>query len=258
VHLQRALNLITYWLYAMGKHSLQSPFIYDLYKNVIKNKLSLPFTQYDEIRKKYKSSSQKIEVSDYGSGSLKSTSNIRKVADIASYGISKRRYSEILYRLIDYFQFEHVIELGTSLGINTLYMSHVSDASVVTFEGDQTLAEMAKKMFSTHRKNNIKVIQGDINTQLPHYLEQSKPIDLVFFDANHQYEPTIQYFEWCLARSHNKSCFVFDDIHLTKEMEKAWEYIKQHYRTIISIDLYQIGIVFINPELTKQHYVLEA
>lgn len=242
----------------MGRHSLQSPFLFDLYKNVIQREPQALFPQYEAVRRKLKSSSVKISVTDFGAGSIRSNSETRKVSDIANYGVSKRRYSEILYRLARYLKCRHVVELGTSLGLNTLYLAHEGATKVATFEGAQSLATLASENFRAFDKKNIEIVTGNIDETFTNYLSDHKDVDLYFFDANHRYEPTIAYFETALSHSHEQSCFVFDDIHLSKEMERAWQAIKTHPRTSLSIDLYQIGIVFINSGLTNQHYVLEA
>ncbi len=158
--------------------------------------------------------------------------------------------------MIRYMKCTNVLELGTSLGINALYLSLYRNCTVTTFEGSGSLANIANELLEDQREN-VQVIEGNIDDTLPHFLEQSDKLDFVYFDANHRYNATLKYYDLCLRKSHNTTCFVFDDIHLTPEMEKAWIWIKNHYQVTLTIDLYQIGIVFINPDLSKQHYVLE-
>ena len=49
---------------------------------------------------------------------------------------------------------------------------------------------------------------------------------------------------------------IIADIHWSKEMQQAWDTIKNHYQVTLSIDIYQMGIVFFNPEIRKQDYIL--
>jgi predicted O-methyltransferase YrrM len=81
-------------------------------------------------------------------------------------------------------------------------------------------------------------------------------VDFVFFDGNHQKQPTINYFEICLQKAHEKSVFVFDDIHWSEEMEQAWAYIKNHPKVTVTIDLFWIGIVFFRTEQVKEHFII--
>ena len=80
---------------------------------------------------------------------------------------------------------------------------------------------------------------------------------IVFFDANHRYEPTIRYFEQCLEKAHEGSCFVFDDIYWSDEMKKAWQFIKDHPSVTVSLDVFWLGIVFFHKRQVKQDFVLK-
>ena len=39
-------------------------------------------------------------------------------------------------------------------------------------------------------------------------------------------------------------------------MENAWNYIKTHEKTTLTIDLFYIGIVFIKSELSKENHII--
>ena len=254
----RIKSYLNYWLDAVSIHSLHAPFVYELYKKVLtKKRPSKEYAAIEQVREKFKASKYAIEVNDLGAGSQKTKDATRQVADIASSGITKRKYSEIMAQMIDYLDCQHIVELGTSLGVNTLYLSLKADTKVTTFEGSGSLVNIASELLEDQRQN-VTVVAGNINETLPGFLENSKKLDFIYFDANHQYRPTLHYFDLCLAKTHDKTCFVFDDIHLSREMEKAWQWIKDHYQVTLTLDLYQMGFVFINPELRKQHYVLEV
>jgi len=79
---------------------------------------------------------------------------------------------------------------------------------------------------------------------------------LIFFDANHRYEPTLRYFKLCLEKIEEDSIFIFDDIYWSKEMRKAWEEIKEHEAVRQTLDFYQIGIVMFRKTQPKQHFRL--
>ena len=249
---------MSYWLDAVNIHSLQSPFVYEVYKNVIdKRKRVSADPQIEKIREKFKSSLNVIEVNDLVSWSSIEYSEYRNVTDIASYGVTEKKYSQIMLGLIQYMNFKNVIELGTSLGINTLYLSKPDQTQVTTFEGSTSLVNIATELLNDQRKN-VQVVEGNIDTSLPKFLETSPPIDLAFLDANHSYNPTLKYFDLLLGKSHDETCFIFDDIHLSREMNEAWKHIRGHYQVTLTLDLFQIGMVFINPEIRKRHYVLET
>jgi len=151
-----------------------------------------------------------------------------------------------------------IVELGTSFGINALYLSEAKGATVTTFEGAPAIADIAALTFEFAGKENIRLTVGNIDQTLPAFLQQVRQVDFVFIDANHMYGPTIRYFEWLLKKIHERSVLVVDDIHCSPGMERAWEEIKGHRLVYGSADLYRCGIVFFDPSLNKQHVILQV
>ena len=78
--------------------------------------------------------------------------------------------------------------------------------------------------------------------------------DLVFIDGNHKKEATLRYFNLLLPYVHSNSIVIFDDIRWSNEMEMAWCEIYSHKNIKLSIDLFNLGIVFFNEKLIKQHF----
>ncbi len=146
------------------------------------------------------------------------------------------------------------MEIGTSLGISTagLHLGN-PDANIITLEGCTNTAAIAKKNFRKFDFKNIELIIGRFDKTL-HKVLQHKTYDLIYFDGNHQKEPTINYFEKCLQHIHNDSVFIFDDIYWSKGMSLAWQHIKQHPKVTITVDTYYWGIVFFRKEQKKEHF----
>jgi len=101
---------------------------------------------------------------------------------------------------------------------------------------------------------NIEIVVGNIDEKLPSILEAVEKIDLIFFDANHRSDALINYFEQCISKIHNNTILIVDDIYWSKDMAQAWDAIKNHDKVRSTIDLFQIGIVFFNPDLPAKHY----
>lgn len=182
----------------------------------------------------------------------------RKVKDIASYSTINPKYGEILFRLINYFSCKTIIELGTSLGIGTAYLAKVSkNNQIYSIEGCPQLVKLAQNNLTSINIKHVNLLQGSFDEVLPEVLNKIEQIDFVFFDGNHRYEPTLRYFNMCIEKIHNESIFVFDDIHWSPEMEKAWNEIKRNKKVRQSFDLFQLGIVFFKKELSKQNFTLK-
>jgi predicted O-methyltransferase YrrM len=186
---------------------------------------------------------------DFGAGSKVFTGSERKISKISKVGITKEKYAKLLFRLVEYFKCESIVELGTSIGLTTLYLaSPISNSSVYSFEGNPALCAFAEKQFSKAGQKNIRVIQGNFEDTFPVFIKSIDKIDFLFVDGNHRKEATLNYFNLALSKKHNDSIFVFDDIYWSQQMQEAWMEIKSNPNVKIAIDIFQFGIVFFREE----------
>ena len=193
-----------------------------------------------------------------GAGLAVSGGSERKISNIARYAGTPPRFSRLLARLIGRFQAQTVVELGTSLGLNALYMALANPAThLYTLEGSKCIASLAGKHFKSLGAQNIRIIEGNIDQSLETVLAGLSKIDLLYMDANHRYEPTIRYFEQVLPKLHQNSLVVLDDIHWSAGMNRAWQEIKTKPEVSLSLDLFEVGILFFDPDLPKAHYILK-
>ncbi len=244
---------MSYWLDAVNEHSLHSPFLYDFYTRVIRAG-SERATDIERLRRKLCADTRTIRVNDLGSGNRTQ----RRVAEIARTSITPRKYSELFARIIDHINARSILELGTSFGINTLYLARRPGCHVATFEGSDEIAAIAALTFEFANARNIQLIRGNIDNTLATHLQSVRTLDFVYLDANHRYEPTLQYFHAILPRLSDKSIVVVDDIHSSREMERAWAGMKRNKLVYASADLFRCGILFFDPSLNKQHVILQV
>ncbi|MFN3403135.1 MAG: O-methyltransferase [Cytophagaceae bacterium] len=194
---------------------------------------------------------------DYGAGSSLNKSNIRSISSISKYAEKPADLAQLLFRLVEFFKPTTIFELGTSLGLTTTYLSKAyPEARLYSFEGCPETLKKAIENFHCIGCQNITTIEGNIDDTLKETLSKISSLDFVFFDANHRYKPTLEYFNQCLKKINNNSVFIFDDIHWSSEMEKAWEEIKAHPSVNVSIDLFHLGIIFFRKEQVKEHFIL--
>ena len=245
-------------LASKNEHSLHSPFVFDLYTKIVKDKKRLPIqAEIENLRKKLLKNKSVIEITDFGAGSQIYKTNHRQIRQIAKSAEKAPRFGRLLFRLIQHFKPSTIFDLGTSLGITTLYESKAYESGkVFTFEGCPETAKIAKENFKTLNCENIEVIIGNLDETLSEKLNEIEQLDFVFFDANHRYEPTVRYFEMCMTKANEETVFVFDDIHWSDEMHEAWQYVSNHPSVMISIDLFFIGLVFFRKNQPKQYFIL--
>lgn len=256
--------LLAYFRYlsrARDEHALHSPFLFALYTRVIRVKTGAKawFIPIRVLRKQLRKSRQVITIADYGAGSKVNESRQRTVGDIARNSQKPARFGRLLFRLIQRFEARIIVDLGTSLGMTTACMAEATKSyggRVLTFEGCPETAAVARQNFDQLGIQNVEIVVGNLDETLAPQIALLKPVDFVFFDANHRYEPTVRYFETCLTNIHNDTVFVFDDIHWSDGMEQAWAYIKKHPSVSLTVDLFWVGLVFFRQEQPKQDFIL--
>jgi predicted O-methyltransferase YrrM len=237
-------------------HGIHSPFVFELVSKALKQPVPATLKFIENRRRHLLRDHRFIWMEDYGAGSRTVNGHKRKVSDIARSSLKPQKYAELLYKLVHYYQPHHVLELGTSLGITTAYLSAAAP-QLTTVEGAPAVASIANDFFEQAQLKQIQLTVGNFDVVLnDDFLKQVQP-DMVYIDGNHRKEPTIRYFNLLLPYMQEDAWIVFDDIHWSREMEEAWEYIKAHEAVTLSLDFFFIGIVFFKKSfLVKQHYTI--
>ena len=292
VALYRAKSWLRHQLTAWntGGEGVHSPYLFEWVRMVMMDKNAYYiWGEIERCREKMLRDERELEFVDYGSA-IKSRSlengseaayslefrDVRRVCDIARRSLAKRKYAQMLSRLVNWLGSPlltspsrggigdetledrkglTIVELGTSLGVTTAYMAAMDSRNrVVTFEGCEAVANIAKENWKALNINNIECRVGEIDAeQLTRDIEH---LDVAFIDANHTYVSTCKYFDVLAGKVREKSVIVVDDIHYSEEMEKAWKAICADERVTSTIDLYQMGLVFFDKHYWKRHYTM--
>lgn len=258
---QLAFKYLQYYFTASnGKgHGLHSPFVFDFIIHVLNDRKTCPaYNKVEELREQLLSVNQEIEVEDFGAGSSIDKTNKRRIASIARHAAKPKKYGQLLYRMVQYYKSSAILELGTSLGITTSYLALANPlAKIMTIEGSPSIASIAKRNFNSLSIENTKIVEGNFDSVLSQVINNFSSIDFIFIDGNHREEPTIRYFNKIIGKTKKNSIVVLDDIHWSKEMEGAWQTIKNHSLVKCTIDLFFMGIVFFRDEFhEKQHFTV--
>jgi predicted O-methyltransferase YrrM len=214
------------------------------------------YDQVEELRSRLIQDSRKVVVEDLGAGSAFLKTQERSIRSIARNAAKSKKFGQLLFRIARYYKPAIILELGTSLGITSSYLSvAVPQSKLVTVEGSGEIARVARENFQKLELRNISLVEGNFDEQLPVILSDLKAVDLAFIDGNHRKEPTERYFQQLLPKLHNNSLLIFDDIHWSEGMEAAWKSIGEHPDVRCTIDLFFIGIVSFRQEFhEKQHF----
>lgn len=235
-------------------HWVHSPFTFSTLNNVIFEQTPYyNFASIENLRQKLLHDKSPIALKTIGTSKAKNTTVAKEVKNSAK----SPRLAQLLQRLCVSNESQYIVELGTNLGISTAYLaSNNSKSTVYSLEGQPELCKLAKANFQKLNINNINILEGDIDNTLPQLINKIPQIDLLFIDANHQYQATINYYNLAKSKIHKNSIIIFDDIHWSQGMQQAWNEIRQDPDIRLSIDIFHMGIVWFNTDIPKQHYIV--
>jgi predicted O-methyltransferase YrrM len=243
-------------------YGIHSPFLYNLAdKCIFSRESSADFRLLEQKRKELHNDHTEIYVLDFGQGTKRFTKSSgiesikyrRKISSIARNSLQNRNMCRLMWRLSKYFSPKTILELGTSLGITTSYLSQaVPDSKIITLEGCPQTAARAEMLFEECGASNIDLYVGQFDHTLPKALEQLGQVDMAYLDGDHSYKAVMQNFNTILGHLHPGSVLIVDDIRWSKGMKEAWCDMAAHPKVTLAVDLYKTGILFFNPALSKQ------
>ena len=257
-NLRFAKDYLLHRFKAKNRHGIHSPFVYRLVDKVIYDfEAKKVYIDVENLRKQLLIDNRIITITDLGAGSHINNNRQKRVNDIARNALKPPRLAQLLYRLVADLKPNNIIELGTCLGITTLYLQKAApDAKVYTLEGCPETAGIAKEAFKKGNINNVNLITGNFDDTLRDVIDNLDTLDFVFVDGNHQKEATLKYFEWCLPKVNENNLLIFDDIYWSEGMKAAWSEIKAHPKVTITIDLFWIGLVFFKGGRVKEDFLI--
>lgn len=251
--MHRILSFAKYLISAKGVHGAHSDFVYKLFFDVFNDdKVFYAFSKIESKRAKLKKMSSVIEVVDFGAKGDGQTVTTRVVSQIAAKSLKHPRYARLLFRLVNFMNYTDILELGTSLGITTLYLSAATKGSVITIDASEAISKIASGLNEEHRKINYRM--NSFDKELPNLKNQS--FDFIFIDGDHKGESLLRYYELLRPRLKENGCIVVDDINWSPDMSAAWKQLCGKPDINLSLDLFELGILFSRPGMVKQHHVI--
>lgn len=251
-------NFITYLIKAKGRHSIHSPFVYDLYESCIVNPKKPSYHhRIEKQRRKLISNNSTIIINDLGAGSNIEKSNKRKINQIAKHSTKSSKDAQFIACFAKKINATNIIELGSSFALTTARIALANpSAKIYSVEGCNNIANIAKSNLEELNIDNVNIMVGNFDEIFPDLLQKIKA-DLIFIDGNHTKKSTLHYFNLALEKINPQSFIIFDDIYWSQGMTEAWNTIIENPRVSISINLFHFGIVSINSDFSKQDFVLK-
>ena len=261
-------RIVAWWKFyrrAVTKYKVHSPFVFEWITEVLEDRrYYYAFDEIAALRGKMLQNRTPVTITDFGAGPdgayAGSTTPVVRTTTLSKLvhrSGSDARQGARLFRLVKWHQPKQILELGSSVGISTLYIakSGSSPARITALEGCPQSASIARMNLEALGVANTAIITGPFSETLQQTVASYPVLDFVFFDGNHQEEPTLAYVEVCLSKAHDDTIFVLDDVHWSPGMEAAWEKVKAHPRITMTIDCGDFACAFFRKDFKeKQHF----
>lgn len=253
--LSRVRVLVRYISKAKTRHGIHSPFVYEFIEQVIQNRSGLgAANEVESLRRDLLNDQSLINYDDFGATGQSGHFTVSKICKKAA---KSPLYTRLLYRISKKYKPTNILELGTSLGISASALATGNrNSHIISIEGSKEITEKAKANFEKLNLDSVQVIHGLFDEVLPTILINDIKFDLIYIDGNHSYEATKRYVEMLKPFLADQACIILDDIHWSAGMEKIWDELVNNSEITLSIDLFQIGLIWINRPQPKEHFVL--
>jgi len=205
------------------------------------------FTEIELIRKQLLQDTTPI---NYRKGKRKAYTVARAARDEA---ITPKQ-GALLFRLGNYFKVKNILQIGSSVGLSTLYLtSYSSQVNCIALEDRPGLAEVARTVYRK-RTSAIDLRVGKFEETLSIALQDMDKPDLVYFNINSPQDDIMGLFKQCAGSADSHSIFVVHGIKSNRNMRQCWKSMCTDPKVRVSMDLYHIGILFFNKKLYPQQY----
>jgi predicted O-methyltransferase YrrM len=252
---KKTIFFLKHWFTSINRHGAHSPFLFSLFQEVFNKPISLD--EKNEIlalKKQYINNQNTITFEEFGAGN--NNGKVLTISSIAKKTSINLTEAKVLINLCKVLNPTEIIELGTSLGISAKALTlGAPNARITTIEGCKEVSEISINYFKNQGNKNVTVINTTFDTYFKSIEQNKSSWDLVYIDGNHTFEATIRYYNLIKSNySALHTCVIFDDIYWSEGMLKAWNQIINDDENTLTLDLFSMGLVFFNKELSKQHF----
>lgn len=247
---------IKYLFKAQGRHGIHSPFVFDFVDKCIKVGLNQKYSDdLNSLKKHLLNDKTSVHIVDAGAGSKK-MGNVRSVQSIFKTASCKGVYAKLLSQISTFYQPSQILELGTSLGLGTIALSHGNAAGIVSVDAcANTLAVAADNLEKMHISNQVTLVNATFTAYLNN-LDNVK-FDLIYIDGHHDGNALREYMERLSNFAHQDTMFILDDIRWSDGMFEVWNELIASEKYHLSMDLFRMGILIPRPQQVKQHFVIK-
>lgn len=170
------------------------------------------------------------------------------IENIANADLNDKKFNRLLFRIADYHQPKSILVIDETIGITTSYIALANtDASVYSYINQANNFQKAKAVTNNCKADNCYFVTN---------IAEKKHYDLVYVDAQNHLQLN-NVLQEALPLLHPQSILIINNINSTKEIEAQWLQLQTHSAVTLTINLFQIGLVFFRPEnKIAQHFTI--
>ena len=201
-------------------HGIHSPFVFNLVNNVIEEKRA--YYCYGDI-------------SDY-------------LSVYHQKELTPNKRHRLAFRLVNYFGAKNILEIGSGMGISTLFLTASSSLSeCLCVEKNKDNREIAKRLYMDFDRQTTILEE-------PPVLPLKTNLDCIFINLDYYSDLSEDYLDALCKQCHNKSFIVVTGIRRNKAYNRLWKHLSSNNLRTVELDLFNIGIIFFDKQLSRWEY----
>ncbi|NDW08207.1 class I SAM-dependent methyltransferase [Dysgonomonas sp. 520] len=202
-------------------HGIHSPFVFSLITNVIEEKRK--YYAFDDIQ-----------------------NFISKYDNVKQHS---KKYNRFVFRIINHFSAKNILEIGSGDGQTTLYASASSSSIRCNcYEPSTKKSEKANILYNDWgRSINLHT------DSLPHINDIQ---DCIIVDLKNYFADYDLFLSYILPLCNEETFIIIKGIRTKRKNQMLWRMLKQSEKVTVSLDLFNIGVLFFDKRFYKRNYRL--
>lgn len=238
-----------------GGFGIHSPFVYNLVTKVIE--IPCEYYRYYDIELIRKELLFRDTPLAYPDRKKKMQVQNSTLSSVVKREAIRPKEGALLFRLTNYLKSQNILQIGTDMGISTLYLTtYAPNLNCISLENIPEFTPIIQVSFEKGARCPIDLQVGNYRKTLPEALGKMPHPDFVFFNTKYEQTENEWLFETCLKQVIDKTVFVFYGIRANVSMRNLWKKVCDCTEVSVSMDLHSVGIAFFDKKLYKKNYIV--
>ncbi|MDD4150651.1 MAG: class I SAM-dependent methyltransferase [Bacteroidales bacterium] len=234
----------------------------DNFENYILNQYLTSYSalSVEDYRNELLSNHNLIEIFDCGTGSKTLKSPKRIISKIAKTSAAEKKHGMLFQKIVQEYAVKSVLELGTSLGVGTMYFALAGkNINVTSIEACPETHKFTKTQFAQKGIMNVDFINNNFDAVFDNNELAGQKFDLIYIDGNHNSKSLIKYYDYLNENLASDKCiYIIDDINWSTDMYRGWKNLCNKNKDAFNANIFRVGLIFKNyKDLPKGNFYLK-